>query len=163
MKSNYFTLRPQLLQLYQNNHLTFRGRIEDAVDAVENQIARDYKRLVNETNRAYLSSRYPLEEIARTVGIQPSVRRFTDSKSKLDQTKQLTLTIPGATQKFTGLEQLSQTYTRTSESKLINVYHFMRRLQDKMHSDSDFIQYILKNNSRSHSKVTTILGRKSIP
>ena len=51
LKSNYFMLRPQLLQVYQEDHLNFRARIEQALGGVEDQIARDYKMLVNEINR----------------------------------------------------------------------------------------------------------------
>ena len=68
-------------------------------------------------------------------------------------TVSMTLTIPGATQKFTGLQQLSETYTRTPESKYINVQHFMRGLQDKMTNDQDFVQSVLRNGSRSYQKV----------
>ena len=35
MKSNYLTLRPQLLQVYQEDHLNFRARIEQALGGVE--------------------------------------------------------------------------------------------------------------------------------
>ena len=77
------------------------------MDSVEQEIARDYKMLVNETNRTYLS-RYPFEDVARALGIHPSVRGFTASKNKLYTIKQHSLTIPGSTQKFTGLQQLSE-------------------------------------------------------
>ena len=50
LKSNYFTLRPQLVQLYQEDP-TFRTRLEEALDRVEEEVTRDYKMLVNETNR----------------------------------------------------------------------------------------------------------------
>ena len=86
LKSNYFTLRPQLVQLYQEDP-TFRTRLEEALDRVEEEVARDYKMLVNETNRTYLS-KYPFEEVARALGIQPSVRGFSASKNKLDTIKQ---------------------------------------------------------------------------
>ena len=76
--------------------------------------------------------------------------------------KQHSLTIPGATQKFTGLQQLSETYTRTPESKYINVQHFMRGLQDKMTNDQDFVQSVLRNGSRSYQKINLILEGKSI-
>ena len=163
LKSNYFTLRPQLVQLYQEDP-TFRTRLEEALDRVEEEVARDYKMLVNETNRTYLS-KYPFEEVARparALEIQPSVRGFSASKNKLDTIKQHSLTIPGATQKFTGLQQLSETYTRTPESKYINVQHFMRGLQDKMTNDQDFVQSVLRNGSRSYQKVNLILEGKSI-
>ena len=160
LKSNYFTLRPQLVQLYQEDP-TFRTRLEEALDRVEEEVARDHKMLVNETNRTYLS-KYPFEEVARALGIQPSVRGFSASKNKLDTIKQHSLTIPGATQKFTGLQQLSETYTRTPESKYINVQHFMRGLQDKMTNDQDFVQSVLRNGSRSYQKVNLILEGKSI-
>ena len=62
LKSNYFTLRPQLVQLYQEDP-TFRARLEEALDRVEEEVVRDYKMLVNETNRTYLS-KYPFEEVA---------------------------------------------------------------------------------------------------
>ena len=160
LKSNYFTLRPQLVQLYQEDP-TFPTRLEEALDRVEEEVVRDYKMLVNETNRTYLS-KYPFEEVARALGIQPSVRGFSASKNKLDTIKQHSLTIPGATQKFTGLQQLSETYTRTPESKYINVQHFMRGLQDKMTNDQDFVQSVLRNGSRSYQKVNLILEGKSI-
>ena len=114
LKSNYFTLRPQLLQVYQEDlGFDFRARLEEIIDDVEKQIVRDYKMLVNETNRTYLS-RYPFEDMVRT--IVPSDRRYSASKTKLEQIKQRSLTIPGATQKFSGLQQLCETYTKTSES-----------------------------------------------
>ena len=72
LKSRYFTLRLQLVQLYQEDP-TFRARLEVALDRVEEEVARDYKMLVNDTNRTYLS-RYPFEEGARALGIQSSVR-----------------------------------------------------------------------------------------
>ena len=62
LKSRYFTLRPRLVQLYQEDP-TFRARLEEALDRVEEEVVRDYKMLVNETNRTYLS-RYPFEEVA---------------------------------------------------------------------------------------------------
>lgn len=161
LKSNYFTLRPHLLQVYQEDHLNFRSRMEQALDGIENQIVRDYKTLANETNRTFLS-RYPFEEMAQATGIQQSIRGFSAFKSKLDQIKLLLITIPGSAQKFTGVEQLSQTYTQTPESKFINVNHFMRGVQDKMLNDREFIQSVLKNNSRHHSKVIAILEGKSI-
>ncbi len=137
LKSNYFTLRPQLLQVYQEDPgFGFRARLEEIIDDVEKQIVRDYKMLVNETNRTYLS-RYAFEDMVRT--IVPSDRRYSASKTKLEQIKQWSLTIPGATQKFSGLQQLSETYTKTSESKFINVQHFMRGLQEKMINDTDFV------------------------
>ena len=40
LKSNYFTLRPQLVQLYQEDQ-TFRTRLEEALDRVEEEVARD--------------------------------------------------------------------------------------------------------------------------
>lgn len=162
LKSNYFTLRPQLLQVYQEDPgLGFRARLEQAERTVQDQIARDYKTLVNEVNRTYLS-RFPFEEKAQAAGVQP-VRLFTNYRRKLNQIKQLTLAIPGAMQKFAGLQDMSQTYAAAPESRLINIQHFMRGLQGKMSSsDSDFIEAILKNNSKVHSKVVSILEGKSI-
>ena len=160
LKSRYFTRRPQLVQLYQEEP-TFWARLEEALDRVEEEVARDYKMLVNETNRAYLS-RYPFEEVARALGIQSSVRGFSALKNKLDTIKQHSLTIPGATQKFTGLQQLRETYTRTPESKYISVQHFMRGLQDKMTNNQEFVQSVLRNGSRSYQKVSLILERRSI-
>ena len=137
LKSSYFTLRPQLLQVYQEDPgFGFRARLEEIIDDVEKQIVCDYKMLVNETSRTYLS-RHPFEDMVRT--IVPSDRRYSASKTKLEQIKQRSLTIPGATQKFSGLQQLSETYTKTSESKFINVQHFMRGLQEKMINDTDFV------------------------
>ena len=67
LKSRFFTLRPQLVQLYQKDP-TFRATLEEALDRVEEDVALDYKMLVNETNRTYLS-RYSFEEVARALGI----------------------------------------------------------------------------------------------
>ena len=160
LKSNYFTLRPQLLQVYQEDPgFGFRARLEQIIDDVEKQIVRDYKMLVNETNRTYLS-RYPFEDMVRT--IVPPDRRYSAAKTKPDQIKQRSLTIPGATQKFSGLQQLSEMYTKTSESKFINVQHFMRGLQEKMINDTDFVQAIFRNHSQSHPKVLAILEGKSL-
>ena len=82
LKSNYFTLRPQLVQLYQEDPI-FWTRLKEALDRVEEEVARDHKMLVSKTDRTYLS-KYPFEEVARTLGIQPSVRGFSASKNKLD-------------------------------------------------------------------------------
>ena len=160
LKSRFFTLRPQLVQLYSEDP-TFRARLEEALDRVEEEVARDYKVLVNETNRTYLST-YPFEEVARALGIQSSVRGFSASKNKLNTIKQLSLTIPGATQKLTGLQQLSKTYTRTPESKFINGQHFMRGLQDKMTNHQEFVHSVRRNGSRSYQKVSLILEGRSI-
>ena len=54
LKSTYFTLGPQLVQLYQEVP-TFRTRLEEALDRVGEEVVRDYKMLVNETNRTNLS------------------------------------------------------------------------------------------------------------
>ena len=98
LKSNYFTLRPQLLQVYQEDPgFGFRARLEEIIDDVEKQIVCDYKMLVNETNRTYLS-RYPFENMVRT--IVPSDRRYSASKTKLEQIKQRSLTIPSYTKVF---------------------------------------------------------------
>ena len=59
-------------------------------------------------------------------------------------------------------KKLHETYTRTPESKYINVRHFMRGLQDKMTNDQDFVQSVLRNGSRSYQKVNLILEGKSI-
>ena len=160
-KATTFTLRPQLLQVYQEDPgFGFRARLEEIIDDVEKQIVCDYKMLVNETNRTYLS-RYPFEDMVRT--IVPSDRRYSASKTKLEQIKQRSLTIPRATQQFfQDCKQLSETYTKTSESKFINVQHFMRGLQEKMINDTDFVQAIFRNNSQSHPKVLAILEGKSL-
>ena len=160
LKSAYFTLRPQLLQLFQEDPGLFRARLEQALDAVEKQIVGDYKMLVNTTNQTFLS-RYPFETMATAAQLS-SLKNFTAMKGKLDTLKQRALTIPGATGKFAGLDELSEVYTQTVESKLINVQHFMRGLQDKMTSDLAFIEAILKNGSRSHGKAITILEGKSM-
>ena len=91
-----------MLQVYQEDHLNFRARIEQALGGAEDQIARDNKMLVNKINRTFLS-RYPFEDVPQAVGIQPSFRDFSASRGKLDQIRQLTLTLPGTMQKFTGL------------------------------------------------------------
>ena len=161
LKSNYFTLRPQMLQLFQEDPSLFRARLEQALDAVENQIVRDYKMLVNTTNQTFLS-RYPFEAMAAAAQITPSIKNFTAMKGKLDVLKQHALTIPGATQKFAGLDELSEVYTQTVESKLINVQHFMRGIQNRLTSDLAFIEAILKNGSRSHGKAVAILEGKSM-
>jgi len=162
LKSHYFTLRAQLHQVFSEDPgLGFRARLEHAERTVQDQITRDYRTLVNEVNRAYLS-RYPFEDLAQAAGVQP-MGLFSNSKRKLDNIKQLTLAIPGAMQKFAGLEDLSQTYAAAPESRMINIKHFMRGLQGKMSMrDSDFIEAIFKNNSRMHSKVISILEGKSI-
>ena len=162
LKSNYFTLRPQLLQVYHTDDGGFRARVEQARGVAELQIARDYANLVNETNRMYLA-RYPFEEIAKKIGIKPTIPEFTLSENKLIQIKQRTLTIRRSSQKFTGLEELTQTYASSPESQFITVQHFMHGLQDKMTSDTDFVQTVLKNRSRSHGIVLTILDGKSFP
>ena len=160
MKSSYFTLRPQLLQLF-NEHpsIDFRVRVEQGVGNIETEIWRDYKALVNETNRMFLA-RYPFDSMA--VSVLPSTADFSSAGEKLRHIKQNALTVPGANQKFTDLQDLTDIYTQTNEAKLISAYHFAHGLQDKMTNDSNFVQSILKNRSRTFQKLLNILLGKSL-
>lgn len=161
LKSRYFTLRPRLLQVHQEDQVGFRARVEQARENIEREIIHDYRTLVNEVNRAFLA-RYPFEETAEAVGLDPTVRGFSAISDKLSKIKQLTLGIPGALQKFSGLVQLRQAYGSTPESSLISIEHVMRGLVDKMTDDEEFITAILKNHSPSFNKVLGILAGKSI-
>ena len=160
LKSSYFTLRPQLLQL-SNEHpsIDFRVRVEQGVGNIETEIWRDYKALVNETNRMFLA-RYPFDSMA--VSVLPSTADFSSAGEKLRHIKQNALTVPGANQKFTDLQDLTDIYTQTNEAKLISAYHFAHGLQDKMTNDSNFVQSILKNRSRTFQKLLNILQGKSL-
>ena len=161
LKSNYFTLRPHMLQAYQEDPVAFRSRMEQAQGNIEKDIVRDYKALVNEMNRSYLA-RYPFEEMARVAGIQQGARGFSAFKDKLIRIKQRVLRVPGAMQKFEGLEQLSQTYAQTLEAKLIHVAHVMPGLTSKMSDDATFVQAVLKNSSPVIHRVLDILEGKSM-
>ena len=158
LKSNYFTLRPQLLQVYQEDAVEFLARVEQARSTIERELERDYKALVNEMNRSYLA-RYPFEEMSR--GLEDA-RGFSALKGKLSKIKQLALTVPGATQKFDGLEQLTQTYVKTPESRFINAVHVMPGLTAKMVDDSTFVQAVLKNGSQITNRVYKILEGKAM-
>ena len=160
LKSSFFTLRPQLLQLF-NEHpsIDFRVRVEQGVGNIETEIWRDYKALVNETNRMFLA-RYPFDSMP--VSVLPSTADFSSAGEKLRHIKQNALTVPGANQKFTDLQDLTIIYTQTNEAKLISAYHFAHGLQDKMTNDSNFVRSILKNRSRSFQKLLYILQRKSL-
>ena len=162
LKSNYFTLRPQLQQAFQENPSRFRGQIEQAREHVETQIWRDYVTLVNETNRIYMS-RYPFEEVAlHRLTLTRTTPGFSGFRSKLQTINTLSATIPGSTAKFAGLEELTQTYARSLEAKVVNVDHFMRGVQSVMTNDRDFVVSVLKNNTRSHAKVITVLKGNSL-
>ena len=100
LKSPYFTLTPQLLQLYNENPaVNVRVRVEQGVGNIETEIWCDYKALVNETNRMFLA-RCPFESI--TLSVLPSTADFSSASDKLWQIKQQSLAIPGASQTFTG-------------------------------------------------------------
>ena len=157
LKSNYFTLRPQLLQVYQEDAVEFLARVEQARSTIEGELERDYKALVNEMNRSYLA-RYPFEEMSR--GLEDA-RGFSALKGKLSKIKQLALTVPGAMQKFDGLEQLALTYVKTPESRFINAVHVMPGLTAKMVGDSTFVQAVLKNGSQITNRVYKILEGKA--
>ena len=100
LKSNYSTLSHIncCKQVYQEDRgIGFRARLGQIIDDVEKQIVRDYKMLVNETNRTNLS-RYPFEDMVRTT--VPPERQYSEADTKLDQIKQRSLTIPRYTNVF---------------------------------------------------------------
>ena len=156
LKSNYFTLRPHLYQVYQEDPTGFRGKVEQARDRMEAQIWQDYAALVNETNRIYLS-RYPFLDVALRLGITKHTQGFSAFEGKLRTIHNLSLAIPGSAAKFAGLEALGDTYGKSSEAKVINVDHFMPGIQHVMTTDRDFVAGVLKNGNRSHQKVVAIL------
>ena len=162
LKSNYFTWRAHLQQVYQENTLGFRGKLEQARRELEGQIWSDYKTLVNETNRIYLS-RYPFVEVAlRGLQLTKAMKDFSAFEGKLHTLHNLSLAVPGSAAKFGGVEELTQTYARAQEAKAINVDHFMIGLQQVMSSDRHFVVSVLKNGSRTHAKVTAILKGNSL-
>lgn len=163
LKSTYFTSRPQLQQAYMENAPAFQARLEGVRDALQAQVWHDYQTLVNETNRIYLS-RYPFQEIAlNTLGLTPATRGFTRLAEKLRAIVRVSLAIPGSGAKFNGgLEELSQTFARSREAKVLNVDHFMLGLHDVMTNDRDFVVAVVKNGSRIHAKVLTVLRGRSL-
>ena len=162
LKSNYFTSRPHLQQVYQENPRGFRSRMEEVRDQLEIQVQSDYVTLVNETNRIYMS-RYPFEEVAlHRIGLTRTTPGFSNFSSKLQAINTLSLASPGSSVKFTGLEDLTQTYARSLEAKVVNVDHFMRGVQKILTNDREFVLSVLKNNNRSHAKVIAILKGNSL-
>lgn len=162
LKSNYFTLRPQLLQLFHENSQGFRGEVERVRRQVEEQVQRDYRSLVNQTNRIYIS-RYPFERIAlQVLGLHESTPQFSAFRNKLENIKRISLTIPGSTPKFLGLRELSETFARSPEARLMNLNHFMQGVQTSMTNDETFVSQVLKNRSRIHSKVMDMLKGNSL-
>ena len=161
LKSNYFTLRPQLLQVYQDDQSGFRGRIEQINHHLQQQIWSDYSALVNETNRIYIS-RYPFEDGVRMIGITAHTPNYTAFRTKLRTITQLCLTIQGSANKFRGLDELTETYSKSLEAKLVNVDHFMRGVQGIMSNDKEFVMNLMKNSNRFHGKVVAILKGNSL-
>ena len=160
LHSNYFTMRPQLLQLFQENPLIdFRVRLEQASGNIEDGIWQDYKMLVNETNRMYLA-RYPFADIARQT--LPTTSDFSAAANKLDEIHRLNLTIMGSNQKFVGIDEMSQTYSHTPESKIINPKHFLKGLQGHLRDDQFFTETVLRNRSRVFQRVQAVLQGKSL-
>ena len=162
LKSNYFTLRPQLYQAYQEDPTRFRGKLEQVGDRLEAQVWVDYSTLVNESNRIYLS-RYPFEEATRVLGLSSRTSGFAGITAKLQAITRSSRAVPGSSAKFAGgLEELSQTFASSPEAKLVSLGHFMRGLQSVMNDDESFVRGVLKNGSRTHAKVISILQGKSI-
>ena len=162
LKSTYFTLRPHLLQAYQDQPGTFRGLLDSTINDVGVQVWQDYTALVNETNRIYLS-RYPFQEVTlRDITPAAASASLSGYRRKLNLIVQLSRTIPGSSNKFDGLEDLTQTYARSPDAKLVTLNHFMSGLQGAMTNDMDFVFSVLRNNSRSHNKVITILRGNSL-
>ena len=162
LKSNYFTLRPQLYQAYQEDPTRFRGKLEQVGDRLEAQVWVDYSTLVNESNRIYLS-RYPFEEATRVLGLSSRTSGFAGITAKLQAITRSSRAVPGSSAKFAGgLEELSQTFASSPEAKLVSLGHFMRGLQSVMNDDESFVRGVLKNGSRTHAKVINILQGKSI-
>ena len=79
LQSNYFTLRAQLQQAYQEDPTRFRGKLEQVSKQLEAQVWRDYSTLVNESNRIYVS-RFPFQKVAlnkiRLTSSTPGFARF---------------------------------------------------------------------------------------
>ena len=163
LKSNYFTLRPHLLQAFQEDPARFAGRLENVRGDVEDHIWRDYRTLVNEFNRIYLS-RYPFEQVVRE-RIAPLVsdRDAARVRLKVQAITRVSRTVPGSAKKFLGLEDLMQAFASSPEAKLVNVdVHFMPGIQSTMTTDKDFAHSVTKHGSRSHSKVIAILKGNSL-
>ena len=161
LKSNYFTSRSQLLQLYDEDRLRFRSRVEAAADALKTQTMNDYTTLVNETNRIYMS-RYPFAAIAGAMGINKHVDGFLRSERKIQELTTLVIAIPGSQLKFQDLNDMTSTYGRTTEAKLIHPEHFMIRAQKVMVDDASFIQQVLKDKSRITRIIKDILSGRSM-
>ena len=158
LKSNYFTLRPHLLQAFQEDPARFAARLENVRGDVQEQIWRDYRTLVNESNRIYLS-RYPFEQVVRQQ-IVPlvSARDAARVRLKVEAITRVSRTVPGSANKFLGLEDLVQAFASSPEGKLLNLdVHFMPGIQAVMTTDKDFVRSVTKHGSRSHNKVMAIL------
>lgn len=162
LKSVYFSLRPQLQQLYSDSPRAFRGQLEGAREELQGQILTDYTALVNETNRIYLS-RYPFQAVAHDrLGLTEATRGFARYRTKLAEIRGLTRTIPGSQAKFDGLDDMAQTYTRSQEAKIVSSDHFLGRIQSIMTNDEDFVRAVLRDGNHSLSKVKAILRGNSL-
>ena len=148
LKSNYFTSRSQLLHLYDEDRLRVRSWVEAAADALKMQTMNDYTTLVNETNRIYMS-RYPFAAIAGAMGIDKHVDGFLRSERKIHELATLVLAVPESQLKVQDLNDITSTYGRTTEAKLIHPEHFMIRAQKVMVDDASFIQEVLKDKSKN--------------
>ena len=154
LKSNYFTLRSQLLQVYQDEQSGFRGRIEQINHHLQQQIWSDYSTLINETNRIYIS-RYPFEDGVRMVGITAHTPHYTAFRTKLRTITQLCLTIQGSTNKFRGLDEHAfQHITETSSRSPRKLWvdegkEFYNSIMKKWLVDMDIHMYSTHNEGKA--------------
>ena len=163
LKSNYFTLRPQLQQVYQEDPGRFRGQLERLAAQLEVQVWADYSTFVNDTNRVYLS-KYPFEDVALgAVGLTSIRSGFARFRAKLQTITRWSRTTPQSSIKFGGgLDEMTRMFASSPESKLMSLDHFMYGLQNIMNDDRYFVGSVLKDGSRYHNKVVAILKGNSL-
>ena len=155
LKSNYITLRPQLLQVYQRQpelqrrHRTGTGwcgrsdcsRLQDAGERDQSNL------LVWVSFRRCWAISWHTAVHQGFFGFQRQVGS--------DQTARFDHCLGYA--KVYWIGAVKPTYTGTAESKFIKGHRYMRGLQNKMLNDSDFVQSVLKNNSRTYARLIAIL------
>ena len=166
LQSSHFSARPQLHQVYQEDEPGLRGRMENTRDTLEFQILKDYATLVNQINQFHLS-RYPFQQIAAAANLN-ALPNHSRSNVKLAAIRTQLLAIPGSADKYSGIGDMINAYTRTKEAKLINAEQFMLGLKEYMADDATFIKSVFKNrqvasNTRSpYYRTLAILKGKSL-
>ena len=117
-------------------------------------------RYSGERDESHLHVQVPA--IAGAMGIDKHVDGFLRSERKIQELTTLVLAVPGSQLKFQDLNDMTSTYGRTTEAKLIHPEHFMIRAQKVMVDDASFIQQVLKDKSRITRIIKDILSGRSM-